>query len=152
MGYHTWFYKEVPCDLTQGQAKDRCINYLRSWIRCYEKMLNTASNRDRVRASQRISVFQRQLRMVKKNLCKCAVWGSAHDGVNLDEKYHRGKKYTKSDLHDVFRLNKRIPNGIVFTTFESLQVILDRQGIVLTKQQHAIVAKFFKDGGMIDFG
>jgi len=174
MGCHTWFYKRV--DRTIEEARAKYIANLEESIVDFTKILNDPNDECRLAyewdnelIQHSIDIWNRQLRMVKSNLCNVAVFNKQPNDDGRLYQYENGNLYCYNDdlPHDIFRIGE-YPEDKLFSLDETLKYLEDhsdkihyastifekKSEVVLKRKAIEELKKFWEEypDGMIEFG
>ena len=161
MSCHTWFKRKT--ERTYEQAKEKWIVNHKNFLQKWQDVIDNPGSRIRQvypewsqeYVEHRQAIYQRQLRMVEKNLCKIAVMNKQPD----DEEgelyvYVNGVLYgeDKTCPHDIFRVGQYFKDRL-FSLSETID-FCKKKNIILNKKQLSQLSEFWKQhlDGMIEFG
>ncbi len=154
MGCHTWFYKKVNRPIEEAREV-----YLKTKRRSFEAWKDAIANPyhrlreiypewDNAVYQKMAELTARQIRMVEKGLCNCAVMRK-QPGVN---RFINSSFYVSDDSlpHDLFRVGK-YPEDLLFSLEETLAFIKKHK---IEKVDMIGLFRFWKEfpDGMISFG
>lgn len=166
MGCHTWFKKKI--DVSIEDARKIVINQLQYVIDDFSDLLenpNTEENSDLLRVYQEwtpdyitqcISIYNRQIRMIEKKLCNCAVFNKYNNDNGSIFIKNKGM-YDGTEYHDLFR-KYGFPNTILHSLKESVDYITNDENschlYLSLGDTIAVLTKFWKKypDGIIYFG
>lgn len=163
MGCHTWFYRKI--DVSIDEARTNVISHRNESIEQFEDEIKKIKNPNHITkygiskedATHVIEVFKRQVRMIKKGLCNCAVFNKFDRGRITVYIKGVGLYEEVDDFFDIFRVGG-YPDDKLFTFDDTIDYISKKEnGCYLDKPFDKVVSDLKRfwtkyPNGMIEFG
>lgn len=165
MGCHTWFYKRLNPQPTYEEVKKNVIALIRGSIEFNNEVIDGTVDPIFLEdypeltpefAKNQNLVFERQIRMIERGLCKAAVYGR-YMQFEYGIQSINGAIYEDAGYHDTFRVYD-YPDDNLFSLEETLKFIEKYQNSdkVITVQKDTIerLKQFWDEhpDGCINFG
>jgi len=161
MGCHTWFYKKI--NISIDEARENVIRHRQDTVDSLKKSIENIKNPNHITdygitkkdAIHVVKVFERQIRMIKKGLCNCAVFNKFDRGHIIEHIKGVGLYEEIDDFHDVFRVGG-YPDDKLFSLDDTIEYINNKNCYFDTDMSDTVnTLKEFWDkypDGMILFG
>jgi len=138
MGYHLYFYKKIE-DFDYDTVKSTVVDLLRKEIK-FTNLNNGLNNKDKEWTT---SVINRQIRVIKKGLCKLAT----HHRFELESRIiiynENDSSFYEECVNEFFWLRVNYTDKVFRSKKDILEYIENTCGIVLSDENHKLLNDFW---------